>query len=379
MDLDGSSQARLAYLVHDLGDAAVRRRVALLVNEGFDVSVGGFKRRADLGAIMAPTVVDLGRTKDSKLARRVVTVLRHLVFPAKIKTVCHGASIIVTRNLEALMLGWRVRRPGQRLVYECLDIHRMMLAHGHSSRFLRSLERRLLGSSDLVIVSSPAFAEHYFARRQGLRSKLLLVENKFPEEHVPLTTRRVEDQNEVVVGWFGMLRCRRTLDQLKMLVAGSGGYVRVVVAGIASDAVFPNFEAELDDIAGFKYLGPYTPSDLARLYAEIDFIWSIDYFEEGLNSAWLLPNRLYEGLVHGAIPIAVRHVETGRWLARNGVGLLVDDAERDLPSLLMRSGPAERQRMRRDIAAIPKEAVYQTASERRAIVAALKGVSHAAA
>ncbi|MCY1557389.1 hypothetical protein D9M68_942380 [compost metagenome] len=53
--------------------------------------------------------------------------------------------------------------------------------------------------------------------------------------------------------------------------------------------------------------------------------WAIDFFEAGQNSQWLLPNRIYEGCLHGAIPIALAGTETAAFIQRHGVGIVVPD------------------------------------------------------
>jgi len=380
MDLDESGGAQVAYLVHDLDDAAVRRRVKLLAREGFSVGLGGFRRHsaaASAGAV--GTAVDLGRTMDARLVHRARTVLRRLVSPDALAELCQNAPVIVARNLEMLVLAARVRSRNQRLIYECLDIHRMMLGTGKASQILRWLERRLLARTDLVIVSSPAFARDYFAERQGRRDRVLLIENKVPDErrHSRPSAPAGNARGVWRIGWFGMLRCRKTLEQLAALAAMSDGRIEVVVAGIPSPAEFPNFAAEAASIPGLRYLGPFRAEDLADLYARVDFVWAIDYFEEGLNSNWLLPNRLYEGLAHGAVPIALQSVETGRWLQRNGVGLLITDPLRELPQRLAELGTAGYTSMREAIAALPESTLYQTPGERREIAAAIGGYHRA--
>ena len=62
------------------------------------------------------------------------------------------------------------------------------------------------------------------------------------------------------------------------------------------------------------------------MYANVHFAWAIDYYEAGANSEWLLPNRLYEGPLHGAVPFALRRTEAGRWLDQRGCGILFGDA-----------------------------------------------------
>ena len=81
---------------------------------------------------------------------------------------------------------------------------------------------------------------------------------------------------------------------------------------------------------GVSFLGSYEAGDLPALYDEVHFVWGLDFFEEGLNSRWLLPNRLYEGGARDRPIIAQAGVETGRWLAQRGCGVLLHDVEADL-------------------------------------------------
>lgn len=367
----------VAYFGHDIHDAAVGRRVAMLRAEGLGVRLGGFRRREEEGRDEeGRSIVDLGRTGDARLVQRAIAVARHLLSPRRLRRLSAGAQVLVARNLEMLALAARVRRPGQRLVYECLDIHRLMLGGRGVSVLMRWIERRLLARTDLVIVSSPAFAKDYFRDRQGREVALLLVENKVPDNIGPaamMSTARPTDARPCVIGWFGMLRCRRTLAQLARIARESGGRVRIVIAGRPSTAQFPEFTRHVAGLPGVTFLGAYGPEDLPWLYGQVDYVWAIDWFEQGLNSDWLLPNRLYEGLAHGVVPIALGHVETGRWLARHGVGLLVEDPARDLPALLPMPGSAGHARLRRAVAGLERGTVCQSVAERRAIVGAIVG------
>ncbi|WP_288805339.1 glycosyltransferase [uncultured Novosphingobium sp.] len=412
MRLEQCSPATVAYLGHDVNDAAVRRRVAMFREEGLAVRLGGFRRGDAVPPGGSPDeIVDFGKTADARLVQRALRVLGNVLAPRLVQRTCDGARVLVARNLEMLVLAWRVRRRGQRLVYECLDIHRLMLGSGCKSRLMRWIERKLLRRADLVLVSSPAFAREYFSARQGHDQAVLLVENKVPisqraarrdeetraeAEPRASTDTRADTRAEtgagadaqasprVVIGWFGMLRCRRTLAELARIAradvpdpaAVSGARVEVLIAGIPSQAEFPDFAEQVGACPGLRYLGPYTPAQLPELYAEVDYIWAIDYFEEGLNSEWLLPNRLYEGLAHGAVPIALRRVETGRWLARHGVGLLVDAPEAELPQCLLEATGTRFEAWRRAVAALPTEALFQTERERKAIVAHVMGAAH---
>ena len=68
-----------------------------------------------------------------------------------------------------LLLASRARKryaPAARLVYECLDIHRLLLSTRFDGALLRFLETRLWDEVDLLLTSSPAFVRNYFAPRR---------------------------------------------------------------------------------------------------------------------------------------------------------------------------------------------------------------------
>jgi succinoglycan biosynthesis protein ExoL len=283
-----------------------------------------------------------------------------------------GADVVIARNLEMLALAARLARPGQPVVYECLDIHRSLLSPGIAGRVLRFIERRLLARSNRVIVSSPAFERDYFRARQQWRGPIDLVENKVAA--LPESPPAPQPDGPWVIGWFGMLRCRRSLAILGDLAARSGGRVRVLIAGLPSPDIFPDFPAAVTRLPGVEYVGPYRPADLPRLYARVHFAWCIDYFEEGLNSAWLLPNRLYESLAHGAVPVALADVETGRWLEAAGVGVRLPAGEA-LGPVLAGMTAAAHARLAAAARALPRERIAFSPEDHRRLVARLETIA----
>ena len=330
---------RAAYFVHDLTDPAVHRRARMLTAAGASLTVLGFRRtgRTPEDVSGAP-VIDLGRTHDARLAHRVLSAGGWIARARALAPMITGADAIIARNLEMLAIAAAVRRAAGSsapLVYECLDIHRLMLAAGAKGAALRWLERRLLGASDALIFSSPAFLEAYFAPRQGVgqtaRPEPLLIENKVLTLDAPPPVHAQRPSGRPWrIGWFGMIRCRRSVEVLSALAARRPGEIEVVIRGRPSPAVFPDFEAEVAGRPGLIWGGPYQPSDLPELYRGVHFTWTPDWYEDGLNSNWLLPNRLYEGGLSGTVPIARRGVETGRWLEARGLGVLFDDPVAEL-------------------------------------------------
>jgi len=376
---------KVVYLVHDLGDAAVRRRVRMLQIGGAEVALAGFRRgEAAPEVVEGVTPVDLGRTHDARMVQRALSVGRSWAELGRHAELFRGARVIMARNLEMLLLATGARdrfAPDAAVVYEALDIHRLMLSDGAPGKLLRAAERRLAQACDLLVVSSPAFLEHYFeARGQAAGLQTLLIENKPLDdpERPPLAARRVEPVAGPPwrIGWFGAIRCPKSLAVLSELARRMDGAVEVVIRGRPTPAQFGDFEGLVAAAPHVRFEGPYrNPEDLAAIYGEAHFTWAIDFYEEGQNSSWLLPNRLYEGGLFGSVPLALNAVETGRKLERLGVGArfgepLVDQLERFFRGLTA----TRYAQLRADGARPPLETWLARPEECRAVVAALAGL-----
>jgi succinoglycan biosynthesis protein ExoL len=323
---------KVVYFVHDLSDAAVHRRTRMLSRGGASVVPIGFRRSSEpKNEVAGIPAIELGLTFDGRLARRAVSVVGSLARLDRIAHHVRGADVVLARNLEMLVLAVRARNryaPGATIAYECLDIHRKLLSDRLDGRLLRGLETRLWNHVDLLLTSSPAFLRNYFVPR-GFQSPIRLVENKvLPVEGVQSKEPhpRPPPGPPWRIGWFGAIRCRKSLDILSSLTRAAGGGIEVIIRGRPSGASFPDFDTVTAGLPGIRFGGPYrSPDDLPNIYGSVHFNWSIDYYESGQNSAWLLPNRIYEGSLYGAVPIALAGVETGRWLTERKVGVVLND------------------------------------------------------
>ncbi|CAN7638532.1 glycosyl transferase family 1 [Ensifer adhaerens] len=336
---------QILYFAQDLADPAVRRRILMLKAGGARVTLAGFRRGANaLSAIEGIDPIELGTTRDGRFAQRVSAITKAcLSLPAKLRAVGRP-ELIIARNLDMLavankavsMFGGDVP-----IVYECLDIHRLLLRKDVAGRAMRASEAYLGRNARLLITSSPAFVEHYFRPLSGLETPVMLLENKVLElgdrdclQVSAAPTARPDGPWRI--GWFGALRCRKSLELLSTFSRRMEGRFEIVLRGRPAYSEFDDFDGFIRNEPHMTFHGAYrSPEDLGAIYDEIDFTWAIDFFEEGQNSKWLLPNRLYEGCRHGRVPIAMRGTETARFLAVRGLGFLLDEPEPDnLVSLL---------------------------------------------
>lgn len=318
---------KIAYLVHDLSDPAVLRRVRMLKLGSAQVIIAGFTRIPEPPKhIDGCEAINLGSTQDGQFLHRIGSVALVAYRLERLQNILAGCSVVIARNLEMLLLAARARRrylPNAPLIFECLDIHRLLLRSNLIGRFLRTIETRLIEQVDLILTSSPRFVGEYFKPR-NLNPPIKILENKIllPDHAFARSTQGPRPIGPPwKIGWFGMLRCRRSFEILSSVARESDGRLQVVIAGRPSPREFPNFTDMVAKAPFVTFLGPYRLEQLPALYGSVHFSWAVDYFEQGLNSSWLLPNRIYESSFFGAVPLASEGVETANWLAEKQIGL----------------------------------------------------------
>lgn len=300
---------------------------------GARVTLAGFRRTTSpVAEIEGIEPVDLGATRDGRFAQRLGAVARAAVSIGAKLGAMPRPELIIARNLEMLALARRANGAfgaSVPIVYECLDIHRLVLRDDFVGRTLRGAERHLARDVKLLVTSSPAFIANYFEPFGQIGAPVELIENKYFET-APVVAAHFEDGPAPPpwrIGWFGALRCRRSLELLADFTRRQAGRFEVVLRGRPALSEFADFHGYVAAEPWLSFQGPYrNPEDMAAIYREVHFSWAIDFFEAGQNSEWLLPNRLYEGCRFGAVPISMADTETGRFLKQQDIGVRLSEA-----------------------------------------------------
>jgi succinoglycan biosynthesis protein ExoL len=321
---------RIAYFVHDVADPAVARRIAMLRAANVEITLLGYNRdRSAPEWVGGVPVITLGRFADGDLFSRILAVAKAMVRAPRLARMVGDTDATMARNLEALAVAVITRRFVKRkvpLTYEILDIHWLLTDTGWKGKMVRVAERFLLQACSLVITSSPAFIREHLHRYGRDLPKVMLVENKVLDLSARLPSPSVRAPGPPWrIGWFGRLRCRKSLNFLVDLVQAANGRLELDLRGWVEKPIRDVFDAAVASSPHIRYGGHYDYADLPEIYGQVHFAWSVDFFEEGQNSTMLLPNRIYEGVANGAVPVAIRSVETGRWLVRHEIGLTGDN------------------------------------------------------
>ncbi|MEO0881132.1 MAG: hypothetical protein AAFY34_00245 [Pseudomonadota bacterium] len=211
------------------------------------------------------------------------------------------------------------------VIYECLDVHRLLAREDVFGAAMRALEHRLLRRCKALVVSSPAFVREHFLPRYGGHAHTHLVENRMVDGmhygERPRRSRISPESEPLRIGWFGILRCSRSLDLLVALADSLGDKVHIDLRGRVSAREIPDFDARVADRSNISFGGAFkAPEDLSSIYGSVDVVWAGDFMEAGYNSVWLLPNRLYEGGYFGVPAIAPEGTETANWIQSHSGG-----------------------------------------------------------
>ncbi|WP_306251531.1 hypothetical protein [Parvularcula sp. IMCC14364] len=318
---------RIAFFAHDAGDAAVRRRVAGF--KAVEADVTGFMMRRAENEQREWRNIDLGQTFDAAYWQRLQAIRQGVSVAMQHEELLRQADLIFARNLDMLICAMAVRRRLKLqtpVVYECLDVHHLLTREDVVGMAMRKLERSLLKGTNGLVYSSPAFEREFFRKNhENLYTPYLLENRLMPSADLPQRGQVKKVSGTVLrIGWFGILRCSRSLDLLQGLARAFPTQVEIITRGIPAETQVPDFTARIAQTPNMFYGGKYqAPQDLAEIYQQVDVVWAGDFYQAGFNSKWLLPNRLYEGGYFSVPAIAPKDSETGHWVERHGAGFTV--------------------------------------------------------
>lgn len=334
---------RIAFFGHDAADAAIRRRVRGFLDDGLQVT-GFMMRRRDPGALEYENV-DLGETRDGAFVQRIRQVFAGARRAAADRARLAAADVIYARNLDMLACAFLARRHAglvTPVIYESLDVHRLLTRSDFIGKAMRRLEHSLLKRTVGLVVSSPGFIRNHFEKHYAGDYRAFLVENRLapgasyglrpgvPGPGACGATRPLR------LGWVGNLRCKRSFELLCQLADQFPDQLEVRLHGVPSRTEIAVFEPLIDVRPNMTFFGRYrSPEDLAGIYDNLDVVWAGDFMEAGYNSVWLLPNRIYEGGYYCTPSIAPSRTQTAAWLTQHDCGILVDEPlDQTLPQLI---------------------------------------------
>ncbi len=365
----GCTVAKVVYFGLDSQNFNTIARISALQDAGLEVLGMTFRRRS-FNQGFAPTWenVALGETRIGSYLSRAWVMVKALGPIWANREKMSGASLFFARNLDmaALALASRFLSGSQApFVYEVRDIRSAVLGNGLRARAFRWLERRVLARTKMLEVSSPGFIENYFVPLQGYRGQWFLSENKLHGPQLRKVAGKPSGDAKAkvdairrgrrVIGVFGAFRCVRSLemlgdlsDRLPVLV-----YLRGYPTGLGIEA----FRNLLGRHPNMVYDGEFSsPRDLGEIYGAVDMAWGFDFSSAGANSAWLLPNRLYDSGYYGVPLLVASGTQTARKVGELDMGWTFDEPVAEgLERFLREVTPEEIALKKGHVASLPRD------------------------
>ncbi|MEM6534024.1 MAG: glycosyltransferase, partial [Pseudomonadota bacterium] len=273
--------------------------------------------------------VHLGKTSDRNYIARLPTLFRGLLRMVREKQAFRAADFIYARNIDLLFLGLVARwwtGSQAKLVYEVEDVQEIFFKNTLGGRIFRWLERWALRRIDLLVPLSPGFIHGYFKPIQGYTGPHYVLENKIQlgdksADGTALGRAWETIQDRWVIGWFGTLRCPKSMKLLEHIAQTLGDKVEIYTRGYPTETGLEAYMEIVNRNPNWTYEGEYTiPDDLEAMYGRVHFSWCLDFLDEFGNSPLLLACRMYQGGFYGAVPLVVEDWEMDRWLKRAGIG-----------------------------------------------------------
>lgn len=323
---------RFVFILPVVGDARQSLRIKLLKREGVREDIFAFRRAYYDSSLESARLKVLGTLRHGRYLRRMFAYLTAI---GTIRRGVREADAVYVYGLDLAVLAWissRMLRPGPKLVLELLDIRGILTKRGILPSMARALQGFIIPRVDMLIVPTEAFVSEYLRKVVGVKvRRWMVIENKLDADSIPeRTTERgrsgqVRKDGSIKIGYFGLLRCDRSLDVLMSLAARGGGDYTIDLRGFI---MTPGYSEEtLRERNYVTYGGPYKgDSELPELYNRVDMVWACYPFGEGRvgNWIWARTNRFYASCFFMKPIIAAEGsadaVEVTRW----GIGAVVD-------------------------------------------------------
>jgi succinoglycan biosynthesis protein ExoL len=376
---EGAGRAMLVtYLLPVVSQARYRKRITALDALGVAPQIMAFERQYYPGKPWSCGYESLGRIQHGRYGRRVAALLKAVPI---VRRRLGDSVACYAFGLDMLLVGWlatRCRTRATRLVYEVGDVRQAFLGCGVRSRLWRLLERQMLWRTDLLVVTSEAYITGYFRDIQRMSGfRYLVIENKLDSRE--LTALPPADASSdcpaspggLQIGYFGLIRCRRSWDVLKRVAARSEGRVGVSIRGIPME--MNEAAEEIARTPHVKYGGPYVwPDDLAAMYQGVDMVWAAHYHASA-NYQWARANRFYEACYFRRPMITQRGTQDAKVVELWGIGKSIDLlAPAEAIDQVLNVSPQDVAQWRKNLLKVPTS-IYVQGDEHERLAKSLSG------
>ncbi len=323
---------KITFLLSSITFVRFLKRIEILSQLGTTASVFAFERKGTYpGKQVDFKIQKLGSISHGSYIRRIFRLLSSIKI---ISGAVKQTDVIYAFGLDMLFLGHLSKlfskNKNQKLVYEVGDIRGIFLGETVINKLFRFFERQLLKKVTLLVITSKAYYEEYFLKIQKAKNlNFHVIENKIdPNLFQSIDKMQVSDrtQDVLTIGYFGVLRCERTWQILKMLADKAADKMKIYIRGVPGVGL-ENQLSEIGNIPNIIYDGPYVvPDDLQAMYEKVDIVWAAYPYqgERKGNWSWARTIRFYESCYFSKPVIVQKGTEDCKTVQEYDFGCCLD-------------------------------------------------------
>lgn len=364
-----NKKSKWVFLLPIVGHARHEKRIQIIGRRGVDTVTYAFKRPGHpLDSNIDHTI--LGTVEHGNYGRRLWTLIRASI---QLWKEVNDADVVYAFGLDLLLLGWLAtlgQKGGKKIIYELGDLPQKELEGTLKGGVVRAIESLLLSTVACLVVTSQAYLDDYFYKHYDLSAiDCRIIENKLdPKTTPPMKKRWKRDKKarkEWKIGYFGLLRCRRSWKTLKRLVRYDEDQFELYLRGIPMK--IDSLPRQAEGIPNVEYGGPYqNPKELPDMYAAIDLSWVA--YQHSSDAEWVRSNRFYEACYFQTPMVGQEGTLDGEIIEKYNIGFLIDVTQsKETVERIMRITEREWKRWKRNLEQLPAS-VYTYTDEHRTLV-----------
>lgn len=344
----------------------------MLQNAGFQVEAIAFERKSYKGRMPTCSVEVVGVIEHGRYLKRTIKMMAAVPL---VRRAIKSNDVVYASGpdmaLFCLASGMGLCRP---IILEVGDVRDLQTADGFRGRLIRTVDKYLADSCQLLISTARGFVDVYYRQWVGMTTPALIIENKLESSDVAERNRIRQNpipqgvplaDRPLRIGYFGLLRCEESWQILTSLAKRRPNDVEIVVAGCPIDPADLPLQAE--KYSNVVYKGEYrSPDDLQSLYHGVDLTWVVYPNRNGWGFRWARTNRFYESCFYQTPMISRSGSADAVEIQRYEVGLIIEnnDPERivdELSNITLE----DMNFWRKNIAEIPPEVYLYTIEAER--------------
>lgn len=319
---------KLLFVTSATEHTTFRKTAKLLSKSGAHVKIIGFTRNNfPSGNEVIPTKV-LGTVSHGSYLKRILIIIK---FFREIREEARKTDVIYCFSLDVLLVTRIVLffSENKIVIYQIQDIKRQLIGNSFKSKSYRFVEKTLLKSVSHIVVSSKDYYTSFLKKYYNYpESKASVIENKV--EVLPKVYDFKSVDNQIRIGYFGVLRCRRSWDVLKTSALESKSNIFIYLRGKPS--AVPNLKEQAEETSTISYDGPYkSPDDLDSIYSKVDIVWAAYPYNDNAEGNWRMARtiRFYEACAYRKPVLVQKGTPHASIVEDLEIGMVVDLSDLD--------------------------------------------------